>query len=175
MIVSAIACSDSTGPRKDDDPLTDTWELAADFTQYFHEGGPTGCGFYVEHCAVIDTVAGPTLDAVLTIFNGVTGQLTFRRCVSISPDGSCAAYGAAQTAVVPSGSVDTTSSQGSVTSVGLDMDVQLPSGLTWTAVHLRTVRLAGDSLSGSIIWEEYPSYQAVQPAYIGTFVAHRRR
>lgn len=174
-LVSAAAC-ESTGPREDDDPLTDTWELTAEFTQYFHEGGgQSRCGYYVEHCGVIDTVAGPRLKGVLTIYSGVRGHLTLQPCDSLASVGSCARYGKEQSVIVPSGTVDSLHARVAGDSVGLDLEVQLPSGLTWTGLHLRDAILAGDSLSGSIFWEDYPEFQAVRPAYIGTFVAHRRR
>lgn len=172
-VLAADACQDSTGLRNDDDPLTDNWKLAAHFTGYVHEGGP--CGF-VEHCAVTDSVAGPSLGGVLTIGNGrVSGGMSSRKCMSVDAAGDCAAYGTAEAVNLPSGTIDTTSTAPGELNITMALDERLSSGFTWTALYLRDVKLTGDSLTGRIFWADYPNYRAVQSGYSGTFVAHRQR
>jgi hypothetical protein len=173
------ACGDSTAPH-DDDPVTDVWDLSAQFTTYQHETGiMPGC---IKHCAVTSTVTGPrkTLVGTVTIGSDVIRyeastkytevNLTFvaRNCTVFGADSACTQFGPEQPASTETGPLSASSGF----PAGGSLDGTLTDG--WNIFDLSQVTLAGDSLSGVIAWR-LNGGQAIPDRYSGTFVAHRKR
>lgn len=189
LLVAAVACQDSTAPRKQS-PLVGRWDVTTVFNQFSFETGapsPPDCpGFSVYCTHHRTTTSGATYSGVLDVRDTsstmgtagsplvATGTFDVSFCDSVDYRNlTGCTHVSPLTPIDYAGTIEVAGDIAAQGSLRVDLGEPDPSGDGLNRqLRSLSVTFAGDSMYGPVSWGT-PGRSP--PTYSGTLVAHRRK